>query len=359
MKKNKRLLVAMTALMVAALLVTARVVTGGAPDAKSKTSAAAPGMQKVSVGMYIAEPRPLIETSVVPGTVMASEQVVLKAEASGRITQLALKEGTEVKKNDLLVKIYDADLQAQLQKARAELKLSQDREKRQKTLLEKNMISQEEYDQVIKELSVSEADIDLLAAQIAKTEIRAPFDGRVGLRMVSEGAYLSVGTPIADFLKIRPLKIEFAVPERFAGKIGVDSKILFSIQGSPVRYSATVFACQPGIEEATRSLRMRAVCRDAAGNVYPGAFANVEIALGSNPHAIVVPTESVVPDISGQKVYLVKSGKAVPQAVTTGVRNEATVEITEGLSPGDTVVTTGVLMLRPGMAVDIKKQTNN
>lgn len=355
MQNHRRLFWIMTVIAVAALLVILRIISGSPSDPKQGKQAAAPGMQRVNVGVYVARTRPLNETVTVPGTVQASEQVLLKAEASGRIIQLALREGAEVKKNDLLVKIYDADLLAQLQKAKAALKLSQDREKRQGTLLEKGMISQDDYDLTVKELSVSKADVDLLEAQIAKTEIRAPFDGRVGLKMVSEGAYLSAGTPIADFVKTRPLKIEFSVPERYAGKVGVNSKILFSIQGSPTRYSATVFACQPGIEEATRSLRMRALCRDAAGNVYPGAFANVEIALGSNPLAIVVPTESVVPDIAGQKVYLVKAGKAVSQAVTTGVRNETTVEITRGLSPGDTFVTSGVLMLRPGMTVDIKK----
>jgi len=319
-----------------------------------KKGTVSPG-QSISIGVCIVRAKPISEDLSVPGSVLANEQVELKAEAPGRIVNLALKEGTEAHKSDLLVKINDADLQAQLEKAVAAFRLAQDRETRQKTLLAKELISKEDYDVAVKELAGGQADIDLVRAQIDKTEIRAPFDGRVGLKFVSEGAYVSAGDKIADFVSVRPLKIEFSVPERYAGRVGVGSKISFSIQGSQERFGATIFACQPGIDEATRSLRMRAVCREAARSLYPGAFANVSIALGSNPQALAVPTESVVPDIRGQKVYCVKSGKAVPQTVLTGVRAETSVEIISGLTPGDTVVTSGVLMLRPGMAVDIKK----
>jgi len=356
--RKKRIIGVIITTVVIALLALPKLI----PDRTGDTiKAKQPGQQsgqKVNVSAIIVQAKPLSENIGVPGTVLANEQVELRAEMPGRIVKLALKEGAEAKKGDLLVKINDADLQAQLEKAMAAFRLAQDRESRQKTLLAKELISKEDYDVATKELSAGQADIDLTRAQIDKTEIHAPFDGRVGLKFVSEGAYVSAGDRIADFASVRPLKIEFSVPERYAGRVGVGSKITFSVQGSQERFGATVFACQPGIDEATRSLRMRAVCRDATGNVYPGSFANVGISLGSNPQAIAVPTESVVPDIKGQKVYCVKSGKAVAQTVTTGVRNETSVEVVSGVAPGDTVVTSGVLMLRPGMAVDIKNIGN-
>ncbi len=285
---------------------------------------------------------------------LANEQVALKAEASGRIVNLALREGAEVAKGDLLVKINDADLQAQLEKARASFKLAQDREARQKTLLAKELISREDYDLSAMELNASRADIDLLGAQIDKTEIHAPFDGRVGLRYVSEGAFVSVGTTIADFVKVRPLKVEFSVPERYAGRIGPGTKLSFTIQGSLAVHNATVYAQQPLIDEATRSLRLRALCNGSESGVLPGAFADVRLTLGENPHAVAVPSKALVPDIKGQKVFLVRERKAFPQPVITGVRDDEDVEIVQGVAEGDTVVTTGVLILRPGMTVDIK-----
>jgi membrane fusion protein, multidrug efflux system len=338
-----------------ALLALPKLLPDRAGDAVKAKQQGQQSGQKINVSAIIVQVKPLSENIGVPGSVLANEQVELKAEAPGRIVKLALKEGAEAQKGDLLVKINDADLQAQLEKATASFRLAQDRGNRQKTLLAKELISKEDYDVAVKELAACQADIDLIRAQIDKTEIRAPFDGRVGLKSVSEGAYVSTGDRIADFVSVRPIKIEFSIPERYAGKVGVGSKISFFVQGLQERFSATVFACQPGIDEATRSLRMRAVCREAAASLYPGAFANVSISLGSNPEAIAVPTESIVPDIKGQKVYCVKSGKAVAQTVVTGVRTGTSVEIISGLTPGDTVVTSGVLMLRPGMAVDIKK----
>ena len=354
MLKNKRFMWIAAAVAAAVILLVPRIMHGGRPGEKHVQQAASSGTQTVNVGVHIARFRPLNETSTVPGTVLASEQVVLKAEASGRIIRLALREGAEVKKNDLLVKIYDTDLLAQLDKANAALKLSQDREKRQKTLLEKGMISQDDYDLITKELSSSRADINLLEAQIAKTEIRAPFDGRVGLKMVSEGAYLSAGTPIADFVKTRPLKLEFSVPERYAARMTIGMAVTFTVRGSSVSHAAEVYALQPMIDEATRTLRVRAVCGGRETGVTAGAFAEVTLRFGGNDSALIVPAPALVPDINGQNVFIVKDGKAVKSPVTIGVRDDHDVEIARGVREGDTVVTTGVLMLRPGVSTVIK-----
>jgi membrane fusion protein, multidrug efflux system len=351
---KKRIIGAITASVVIVLLALPKLLPDRTGDAVKAKQQGQQSGQKVNVGVRIARTKALSENISVPGTVLANEQVELKAEAPGRIVKLALKEGAEVRKGDLLVKINDADLQAQLEKAMASFTLAQDQETRQKTLLNKELISKQDYDLSIKELNASQADIDLYKAQIDKTEIRAPFDGRVGLRYVSEGAYISIGTTIAYFVKMRPLKVEFSVPERYAGKIGPGTKLSFTIQGSLAVHNAIVYAQQPLIDESTRSLRLRALCSGNETGVLPGVFADVQLTIGENPLAIVVPNKAIVPDVKGQKVFLVKEGNAFPQPVITGVRDDEDVEIIKGVAEGDTVVTTGVLMLRPGMAVDIK-----
>jgi membrane fusion protein (multidrug efflux system) len=312
-------------------------------------------IQKTNVSAIVVVPQPFHQNLTIPGSVLASEQVQLKAEASGRIVNLALREGAEAKKGDLLVKINDADLQAQLEKAQATLKLAQDREKRQNTLLEKNLISQEEHDISVKELNAGMADQSLLKALIDKTEIRAPFDGRVGLRLVSVGAYLSIGTPIADFVKTSPLKVEFAVPERYAGDVVQGTGLTFTVHGSDLLHEAKVYARQPAIDEATRTLRVRALCSGTGAGVLPGAFAEVRVPLGRDDKAIMVPTQAIVPDAGGQNVFLVKGGKAIKRPVSTGDRSDLLVQVVKGLGAGDTVIVSGVLMVKPGMGVIITK----
>jgi membrane fusion protein (multidrug efflux system) len=311
--------------------------------------------QTVAVPAIIVRQQPFDQSITIPGSVLANEQVQLKAEATGRIVSLALREGASVKKGALLVKINDADLQAQLEKAHAALKLAQDREKRQKSLADKNLISQEEYDLSVKELTVGTADVDLYKALIEKTEIRAPFDGRVGLRLVSEGAFLSIGAPVADFVKTSPVKVEFSVPERYASAIQTGTPLTFTIQGSSRVHTAAVYARQPGIDEATRTLRVRALCTEEAGDLLPGAFAEVKLPIKRETNALMVPTPAIVPDAQGQNVFLIKNNKAVKRQVRTGDRTSAFVEITSGLSAGDTVITGGVLMVRPGAPVKITK----
>jgi membrane fusion protein, multidrug efflux system len=354
LKKNKRTLLIVATIVVVITLLVPKLLRenhNNSPTGNQPPGRTAP--IKVAVNAHIAVFSELNDKFMVPGSILPNEAIELRAEYNGRIIQLLLREGAEVKKGTLLVKINDRDLQAQLKRATAALKLAENMESRQKTLVSKELISKEDYDQSEKELEACQADIDLINAQIEKTEIRAPFDGKIGLKFVSEGAYVAAGAKIADFVSVKPLKIEFSIPERYAGKINVNSVISFVVQGSQMRFTAKVFACQPAIDEATRSLQMRARCRDATG-VYPGAFANVEIDLGRNNQAIMLPTESLVPDIKGMKVFLVKGGKAQQQLVTTGVRTEDAVEITSGISAGDTVVTSGVLMLRPGMTIDLK-----
>jgi membrane fusion protein (multidrug efflux system) len=318
--------------------------------------ATAPGGQrnaKVAVKVQVLAPQKLAETIVAPGNVIADEQIDLKNEVVGRVVKLSLQEGSRVKRGELLVKLNDADLQAQRAKAEAVLTLAQERERRQKQLSQKGVISAEDYDAAAKELTAAQADIALLAAQIEKTEIRAPFDGFIGLRYVSEGEYLAAGTRIASLISTKPLKIEFAVPERNFGRISKGQVISFTVPGIAKKFNAAIFAWEPAIDEGTRTVRVRAVCRERDERLAPGAFAEVEIAVGANAEAIMVPSEALVPDARGQNVYLARGGSAVLAPVTIGVRDNAGVEILSGLQKGDSVIVSGVMLLRPRIGIEI------
>lgn len=307
----------------------------------------------LAVEAYLVQPDTINDNIFSTGTLIANEEVELASESSGIISEIYLKEGAEVKKGDLLVKINDSDLKAQLNRADFRLNLAEDREKRQKQLLEKGGISQEEYDATLNEVNVLRAEVALIEAQIDKTEIRAPFSGTLGLKYVSDGSYISPNTQIATLQDIDPIKIDFSVPERYAALIKVGSKVTFSVQGVDQELEATVYAKEPRINSETRTLQVRARSANPDGALLPGSFADLELTLNTITDAMMVPAISLVPELQGQKVYVVKNGKVVPHSVQTGLRTDRKVQIIEGVQVGDTVLTTGLLQVRPDMPVQI------
>jgi membrane fusion protein (multidrug efflux system) len=294
----------------------------------------------------------------VSGTILANEEAVLRPEVAGRITQLLFKEGSSVSKGELLLKINDSDLQAQLKKLRAEVKLAEEKEDRQKKLIEIKGISQEEYEASLNQLNNLLADLEFTQAQVAKTEIRAPFNGTIGLKYVSEGGYVSAGMDIASVQQTNPVKIDFSVPEKYAGMIHKGDKIQFSIQGQPGKFDADIYAIEPRIDMATRTMQIRAICPNKGGNIIPGAFAKIDLLLQRSENTILIPTEAIVPEIKGQKVFLYKGGKSESQKVETGVRTDTKIEITGGLTEGDTLIISGIMQLKPGTAVKIQEIKN-
>lgn len=289
------------------------------------------------------------------GTVLANEEVELKSEVSGKITKILLNEGTYVNKGDLLVKINDAELQAQLESAKSRLELQKDTEYRKKQLLEKQAISQEDYDMTFNQLQVNQAEVELIKAQIDKTEIRAPFNGIVGLKNVSEGSYVSNSTVIASLQNINPIKIDFSIPEKHAGMVAVGDEINFTISGNNKKYIGKVYAIEPKIDPVTRTLRIRAICSNTGREILPGSFANVELVLKKIENAILIPSEALIPDIRGQKVFVYRDGTAMPQSVETGIRTDIRVQLISGVSEGDTIITSGMLQLRPGAPVSVSE----
>jgi membrane fusion protein (multidrug efflux system) len=288
------------------------------------------------------------------GTLRADESVELTSQASGKITDLRFEEGTRVQEGDVLVQINDAELQAEKQRLEHNLQLARDRAERQKRLLKEGGVSREEYDTTVNEVEVLEAELKLMEARIEKTKIRAPFGGVVGLRKVSEGAYISPQTTITTLQRIDPIKVNFSVSEQYASQVQPGQSISFRVRGLDRTTSGQVYASNASVDPETRTLPLRARALNPDGTLRPGMFADVTVTLGTVDSAIVVPSFAVVPTLDGQRVFVAENGAAQPRNVSLGVRTDSTVQVTDGLALGDTVITSGIQDLRAGLPVQIK-----
>lgn len=310
---------------------------------------------KTFVDVWIVKTKRLDESIKATGTVLANEEVDIRSEISGRIVKLSFKEGDYVKKGTTLIKIFDDDLQAQLKKLEYSKKLAEENEYRQKKLLEKEAISQREYDISLTSVNTIQADIENIKAQLSKTVIQAPFDGYIGLRYISEGSYLSPATRIATLINTNPIKLDFSVPAKYAGAVQKGTRIQFTTEDGERKYDGTVYAIDPKIDPQTRTLQLRATSPNPSRSLIPGAFAKIELVLSSKGSAIVVPTEAVIPELNGHKVFVVKNGKATPRPVTVGLRGDREIEISAGLQLGDSLITSGILQVKPDGDVEVKQ----
>lgn len=298
-------------------------------------------------------PSPLSEVVAATGSLTADESVQLQAEIAGKIASIHFTEGSRVRKGDLLLKINDADLQAAMERVVARRKLAEIREKRVAMLLKDGGANRHEFDTAVSEREVQNAETKLIQAQLDKTEIRAPFDGVVGLRHVSEGAYVAAATLISTLQRTDPIKVDFPIPEKYAMRVSVGSRFEFEVSGSGVVHEGTVYAIETGIDVATRTLLVRGTCENSGGLLRPGAFARVRLAVAEVPDAILVPSEAVVPGLEEQSVFVVSEGRAHLRLVRTGIRTGRFVQIVSGLKAGEVVATTGLQQLRDGRHVDL------
>lgn len=325
------------------------------PKLKPKQGAQAPAAAKkggpVKVKTIIVIPQASERTIETTGNILANEEVVLYPETQGRVVKINFTEGAQINKGDLLIKINDSDLQAQLRKATATKKLKEDTEKRNKALLEKGAISNEVYDIAATELSSINADIDLLKEQIRKTEIRAPFSGVIGLRSISEGSFVTPTTRIAALQNINQIKVEFAVPEKYASVLKNGNTVLFKVDGNNTQHQAKIYGIEPKVDEVTRNVIMRAICANPGQQILPGAFAKVSVISSTNANAFMIPTQAVVPILKGQKIFLAQGDSVIERNIKTGIRKDNVIEVTDGLKAGEEVVVEGVMYLRQGAKI--------
>lgn len=308
----------------------------------------------VPVEVKVIKPSLILNSVSSTGTILANEKAEIRPEISGRIIKILFEEGTVVRKNKLLVKINDSDLQAQLKRNEAQGILLASDESQKVKLLQIKAISQDEYDAAKSALQVNQADKQLLQAQIDKTEIYAPFDGLVGLRTISVGNYIASNTLIATIQQLDPVKIEFDVPEKYSSLIQPGMDISFGTDATDSTFMAKVYAVESAISSETRTLKVRARCPNHSNLLKPGSFARVDMILEKFPEGLKVPSEAVLSSIDGNSVFVCKNGKARLVAVKTGIRNDSEIQLTAGIEPNDSLIVTGLLQLNNGASVMIK-----
>jgi len=310
------------------------------------------------VDAFIAETKTVSEAIELPGSIVSGESTQVHPEVAGRITALYVREGTYVNKGAVLAKLYDADLQAQLRKFQVQLKMAQQTEARYNQLQKIGGISKQDYDVTALQVSNIRADLAIINTEIARTVVRAPFSGKLGLKEISTGAYVTPASVITFIQKTSGLRIDFNVPEKYSSLIKKGQYVNFTVEGSERAYTAVIMATETGITETTRSLTVRAHVKSSEAGLVPGGFAKVRLAFAPDHNAVMIPTQAIIPQARGKKVYVFKDGKANFVEVTTGTRDSSRVQILSGINTGDTVIITGLLGLKPDAKVTIKNVVN-
>ena len=308
----------------------------------------------VNVSGMVLKPQIFADNLALSGSIEANEQIEIRSEVSGVVESINFTEGSSVAKGQVLFKVNDIELRAQLAKARTAQSLASENERRARLLLQKEAISQEEYDIASADFQSAKAESQLISAQLGKTTVRAPFSGKVGLRYISKGTYVTASTVIANLVNTSQIKITFSIPEKYATQMKVGSSISFSTSESRDKYFAKIYAIEPGVEVATRTLKMRAIADNPGGKLLPGTFANVMLPLEKINDALLVPTEALIPIQGGKKIFISNNGKAKEIVVETGARTDKNVLVTSGLKAGDTILTSGVMSLKEGSPIKVK-----
>jgi len=311
------------------------------------------GGPSVSVNVFVVNTESLVNVITSSGTIFPNEEIELRAEASGRILVLNIKEGFQVAAGQVIARIKDTDLQAQLKKLNFEIELAKQTEARQKKLLDINAISKEEYEITANKINTLNADKELIEANVEKTVLKAPFAGKIGLKNVSQGAYVTPSTSLATLVQTNPVKVDFSIPEKYSTFITVGRNVKFEVEGQPDAYYANIVAIDPKIDPNLRTLKLRALAKNPADRLIPGMFVRVSVDLDI-AQAIMIPTEAVVPVLKGKKVYVVRDGKAAEVMIETGIRNDKKIQVTSGLQTGDSLIVSGIMALKKDASIKVK-----
>jgi membrane fusion protein (multidrug efflux system) len=294
----------------------------------------------------------------VPGSLLPAEQTQIRSEVNGRVVFLNITEGNQVKKGTLLVKLFDGDLQAQLKKLEVQLQITQKTEERQRRLLAVEGISPQEYELSSLNVDNLQADIQSVKIAIGKTEIRAPYDGTLGLRNISLGSFISPADILTTIRQVNILKLEFAIPEKYARNMQKGVKVSFKVESGNEEHIATVLATENSVEATTRTLRVRALVNDRHQELIPGSFATVNLQLGKNENALMVPSQAIIPQARTKQLIVYKQDSVRFITVETGIRNSSFVQILNGIEPGDTIITSGLMAIRPQTKIKLTAVTS-
>jgi membrane fusion protein, multidrug efflux system len=333
-------------------LISYRITKNGTENSSGPKNGGSKMMQKAE-GIII-KPQNFADALSLSGSVEANEQIEIRSEVSGIVEAIYFQEGANVSKGQALLKINDLELKAQLSQAVTRQNLAAENERRAKLLLEKEAISQEEYDIASSEFRSLKAQTQLIQAQLAKTTVRAPFSGKIGLRSISPGTYVTPTTLISKLVNTDFLKITFSIPEKYSSNLQANTKVSFSIPNQTETFEATIYAIEPEIETTTRTLKIRAKISNTNGKILPGTFATVNLPITAIEDAILIPTEAIIPIQNGKKVIVAKNGKATEIQIETGTRTKDNILVIKGLQIGDTLVTSGIMSIKADAPIQVK-----
>jgi membrane fusion protein, multidrug efflux system len=311
-----------------------------------------------AVDVYIVRASDMTEQLEMPGTLLATESTDIKSELSGRLVYLNISEGKWVTQGTVLARLYDGDLQAQLRKLQVQLKAAQINEERQAKLLKIESISRQDYDLSLLQVNTIKADMDIVRTSLARLAIRAPYSGRLGLKKISPGAYITPADVLTTLRKTDQLKLDFTIPDKYASMIKPGQEIAFADEASGRRYPARVMATESAISEENRYLQVRALVQGSNQGLIPGSFARVVMNTEPSVQTVKIPTQAILPQARGKRAILYRNGVAVFKDITTGNRDSSFAEVTYGLQAGDTVLVTGLMGTRPDAKIKINKIIN-
>ena len=289
--------------------------------------------EAIAVNVMVVEGKTFKDNLSLSGSIEANEQVEIRSEVSGIVESIHFQEGSSVSKGQVLLKINDVELRAQLAQAKTKETLASENERRAKLLLQKEAISQEEYDIASADYRSAKAQTQLISAQIGKTNVKAPFSGKIGLRKISPGTYVTPTVLIANLVNTGKLKVTFSIPEKYATEIKNNAIINFSPTNSTEKFEAKVYAIEPGVDIST--------------------FATVDLPLSTIKDAIIVPSQAIVPIQNGKKVFVAHNGHAKEVKVSTTARTDTDVLVLTGLQVGDSLITSGVMSLKKEAPIKI------
>jgi membrane fusion protein, multidrug efflux system len=305
------------------------------------------------VDVIVASTEKISDRVEVNGTVVANEFAELRPEVSGLLTFLDVPEGKTVQKGTVIARINSADLEAQVNKSAVQLQLAETTEQRLKKLLDINGVNQADYDVAVNQINTLKADILYTKALIAKTIVKAPFTGVVGLRKVSAGAFVTPNNIIATMQQLSNLRIDFTIPEVYQKYVVKGGNVDVKVDpDSDEMQTARIIATEPQVNQSTRNITVRAQLN--SGQTSPGSFVKVYLRSNADKTSILIPANSIIPESRSKKVVVLKDGKALYITIETGARQEDYVEVTKGLNVGDSVVVSGVLFTRPDAPLKVR-----
>jgi membrane fusion protein, multidrug efflux system len=355
-KPLKIIIFSLIGIVILGLIIIPKIISKNEKSSDSQKQNPGQQNQPISVDAYILKSQTLDNDIKAIGTIRANEEVEIRSEVSRKIKGIFFKEGSSVSRGQTLFKLDSDDLIARLRKQEVEEKLGISQLAREKELVDKGLTSQESYDVKENTLEKTRADIAITKIDISKTYINAPFSGIIGLRKVSNGSYVTPDLVLTTIQDISKVKIDFSIPEKYIYLFKKGEKVQFKVEGLDDNFEGVVFAYEPKVENNTRSLVLRAVCNNPGRKLLPGTFANVTFKISQDDNALMIPSQSLVPKLKGQSVYVVKDGKAMLLDVEIGERTEDFIQIISNtIQSGDTIITTNILRLKNDAPVKVSK----